>query len=78
LEADVKDTVAVVTLLAVLATLAGCRSKESSGETAAGRDDRKPASAAASTTRNPQRADGGPATSGRPHEKDSDLFEEMK
>jgi uncharacterized lipoprotein YajG len=78
LEADVKDTLAVVTLLAALAMLAGCRSNESSGQTGAARDDRRPPSAAPSTTKNAQRADRGPATSGRPHEKDSDLFEEMK
>jgi len=69
---------AVVALLAVLAMLAGCRNKESSSQTAAAREDRKPASAAASTTKSPQRADRGPATRGRPLEKDADLFEEMK
>jgi hypothetical protein len=58
----VKDTIAII---AVMAGLAGCRSKDSPAPTTAAREERKP-------------PDRGQTTTGRPHEKDSDLFEEMK
>ena len=73
-----KNTVALVAIVAGLAAFAGCRSKQSPAQTAAAREDRKPPAGAGPATNNPQRTDRGQTTSGRPHEKDSDLLEEMK
>jgi hypothetical protein len=74
----VKNTVALVAIVAGLILFPGCRNKESPAQTTAAREDRKPPAGAASAANSPQRADRGQTTSGRPHEKDADLLEEMK
>ena len=73
-----KDTIAIVAIIAGLVLVAGCRSKDSPAPTTVAREDRKPPAGPAASTKNPQTADRGQPTSGRPHEKDSDLLQEMK
>jgi hypothetical protein len=74
----VKDIIAIVAIIAGLVLVAGCRSKDSPAPTTAAQEDRKPPASAGASTKNPQTADRGQATSDRPHEKDSDLLQAMK
>ena len=73
-----KNTTALVAILAALTTIAACRSKDSPGQTPATREDRRP-SASAPAAKSSQRGDRGSASStDRPHENDSDLLQAMK
>lgn len=73
-----KHTVALGVLVAGLMAFGACRSEESTAQTATARGDQKPAAGAQPATNSPQRADRGQTASGRPHEKDSDLLQDMK
>ena len=72
-----KGAIAIVAIVSGLVLVAGCRDKDSPPTTAA-REDRKTPGGAALSTKNPQAADRGSASSGRPHERDSDLLPIMK
>ena len=73
-----KNTVAFVVLVAGLIAFGACRSEESPAQTTTAREDQKPPAGAKPATNSPERADRGQTTSGRPHEKDSDLLQDMK
>ncbi len=74
----VKNTTALVAILAALTTIAACRSKDSPGQTPATREDRRPSANAQTTAKNSQRGDKGAPSTDRPHESDSDLLQAMK
>jgi hypothetical protein len=78
LEAHVRNTAAQIAFVVALATIAGCRNKESPTQAPAAREDRKPTVSSSSTPNSPPRVGKEPTTSGRPHVSDADLVQNMK